>query len=44
VAGADTVPFAGAAGAVAHEVGTQVGATVHDPFAWQVAVVDPVRV
>jgi hypothetical protein len=36
--------LAGDEGAVAQEVGTQVGAAVHDPLAWQVAVADPVRV
>jgi hypothetical protein len=41
VVGAVTVPFAGAAGAVPHEVGTQVGAEVHEPLVWQVAVLDP---
>jgi hypothetical protein len=42
--GAVTLPFAGAAGTVAHEVDTQVGAAVHDPLVWHVAVVEPVSV
>ncbi len=43
-AGALTVPGAGAEGATAHEFAAQVGAAVHEPLGWHVAVADPVSV